>query len=519
MSLLEELLESIAVGVAQRRDAGCHSPALSQPSPPEVTHEEALRNWHALRRSEYGMDTIDYKHVCTRGDCVQTASIECISHGLHLYGCINSGVHHICNLDAECKVRYTSPDGGIFCTFSRKFIETYVDQTQWGRSMVVNDYYDGATASRNDALTLASDAQAPHVWHEHVYGVEYGNEAKSGKRRRFSMRVVEPGRDMTKVAEATDVSVRAITGDCGAEGDSDTPAPPPRLGSSAPASEGLPPPPLSPPPPQRQSQQRAIVSNTTPAQSVWMPLRGRVLREHFTRYTHNDIGKVISLLFDVSYRRDAETKLRETAETAALDEMCRYYRQCAEAQTLPNTHVRDSIYRRHMREKPSVTQPGKLDEDRLTRLKAFVYELWRVMLATPYFKRSPNKFRLVNHVLGALYMLREPFTLARDDGVVFEEILPRDDFLNEHLPAQNLLKDWRARAPVYSMSRVLAVKGVVNGRLEFSKTGVSSGRNTIKDALMSIETDDERWYVVERLRRAYEHGTFEPDDVIYFTEI
>jgi hypothetical protein len=516
MSLLDKLRVNVASGVAQFRDAGCYTPV---PAPPQITLEGVLCDWHALRRSEYGMDTIDYRHVCTRNDCVHTESIECISPELRLYGCIRSGIHHICNLNSDCKVIYTTADGGVFCTFSRKFIETYVDQSLYGRAMVVNDYYDGPATTRDDALTVASSEKPAQAWQEDIFGVERGDEGKAGARRRFSMRVVEPGRDMVIVAEATDVSVRTIAGDCGAEDDSDSPAPP-RLGSNAPADEYLPPQPQQPLQPRSsKSTSRAIVTDTTTAQSVFMPLRGRVLREHLTRYTYGDIGKIAALLFDVRHRTEVETMLRETAETAALDEMCRYYRQCAEAQELPNAHVRDAIYRRHMQESPSVTQPGALDEGRLARLKAFVYELWRVMLATPYFKRAPNKFRLVNHVLGALYMLREPFALARDDGVVFAEILPRDDFLHAHLPAQNLLKNWKARAPVYSMSRVLAVKGVVNGRMEFNKTGVSSGRNAIKDALMSIGTDAERWYVVERLRTAYEHGTFEADDFVYFADL
>ncbi len=491
MSLLDGLMQSMDEGREQRRLAREQAQLETSTKDESVSVEAALSQWHAMRRSEFGMTVIDYAHMCTRQHCIQSASIQVIEPSLRLYGCLNSGVYHVCNRDIACTVRYTSQDGGVFCMFSMYFIETWVDGTRYGEVMPVKDFYTAATSRPSDSV---QQERAESPWNEMLCGD--APPVEEGKRMEFAMRVIEPERDMETVAEATNVEVRAIVGDCGAEGEiADGGEEVPRIGLNTPSLFLL----------QRQSSGVGGVS------------RALAPTEYLTRYTSRDIARIIETLFDVKYRRELAQRFHAAAETTALDDLCRYYRLCAETYARPNAHVRDSICYVARAHEPFITQPGRLDADLLARFKAFVYELWRVMLATPHFTRFPNKFRLINHVVGALYMLREPFSLAAADGTVFEEILPRDDFLFEHLPAQSQLRDWNVQTSVFSASRVLAVKGVVRGRIDFGKTGVSSGRNVIKEALLSIETDDERWYVVDRLRTAYEHGTYEDDSIIYFT--
>ena len=458
-----------------------------------VSVEAALRQWHAMRCSEYGMTVIDYAHMCTRKHCIETESIQMIEPSLHLYGCLNSGVYHICNKDTGCTVRYTSHDGGVSCMFSMYFIETWVDISKFGMVMPVKDFYTAPT-SRPDSVQQEGGERAASPLNEMLCGD--APPVEEGKRVEFAMRVIEPERDMATVAEATNVEVRAIVGDCGAEaeisgGGEDVP----RIGLDT-SSLYL------------MQQQHTDVGGVS---------RTLAPTEYLTRYTSRDIAKIIETLFDVKYRRDLAHRFHSASETTALDDLCRYYRLCAETHARPNVHVRDSICHVARADEPTITQPGRLDGVHLARFKAFVYELWRVMLATPHFTRFPNKFRLINHVVGALYMLREPFSLAAADGTVLQEILPRDEFLFKHLPAQSQLRDWNVKTTVFSSSRVLAVKGVVRGRIDFGKTGVSSGRNVIKEALLSIETDDERWYVVDRLRTAYKQGTYEDDSAVFLT--
>ena len=492
MSLLDGLMRSMDEGREQLRLV--QQQRVQPTSEEPVTVEAALRQWHAMRRSEYGMTVIDYAHMCTRQHCILSESIQVIEPSLRLYGCLNSGVYHLCNQDTGCSVCYTSRDGGIFCMFSMYFIETWIDASKFGMVMPVKDFYIGPT-SRPDNVPQESGVSSSSSWSEVLCGDAPPEE--DGKRVEFAMRVVEPERDMETVAEATNVEVRAIIGDCGAEGEGGEGEGKelPRIAFNAPSLHLM----------QRQSTDVGGVS------------RLLAPTEYLTRYTSRDIAKIIETLFNVNYRRQLAQQFHGAAETTALDDLCRYYRLCAETHARPNAHVRDSICHVARSEEPVITQPGRLAAERLAQFKAFVYELWRVMLATPHFTRFPNKFRLINHVVGALYMLREPFSLAAADGTVFEEILPRDEFLFEHLPAQSQLRDWNVRTSVFSSSRVLAVKGVVRGRIDFGKTGVSSGRNVIKEALLSIETDDERWYVVDRLRTAYERGTYEDDSIVYYT--
>ncbi len=493
MSLLDGLMNSMAEGRERLRMAQQHQQADDGPPPSNVG--DALRLWHAMRRSEYGMTLIDYAHMCTRHHCIVSGSIQTIEPSLRLYGCLNSGVYHVCDRDTSCSVRYTSQDGGVFCMFSMYFIETYVDGTRFGEVMPVKDYYTGPT-SRPDDERHTNGGTVSSTWSDVLCGE--APPENEGKRVEFAMRVVEPERDMETVAEATNVAVRAIIGDCGAEGEE----------------EG------------EEEEALLLTSNAAPLSLMQQQSLERVKEgilpppphtEYLTRYTSMDIGRIIKTLFDVRYRRELAQTFHCAAETTALDDLCRYYRSCAETYVRPNVHVRDSICYVSRSDEPSITQPGLLSAEHHARFKAFVYELWRIMLSTPHFTRFPNKFRLINHVVGTLYMLREPFSLAASDGSVFEEIVPRDEFLFEHLPAQSQLRNWNVHTTVYSSSRVLAVKGVVRGRIDFGKTGVSSGRNVIKEALLSLETDAERWYVVDRLRAAYEQGTHEDDSYVHYT--
>lgn len=505
---LGQIMSDMAVGRSQKRTALTHFPKPPPKVDPDLARQKILRDWHTMRRVEYGHTSIDYYHACTWHTCVNTGSIQCLSEEFHLYGCVRSGVHHVCEVDAKCSVFYTTGDGGVYCLFSGRFMRNTIDESRFGGPADIREEYVRPTSSASDTLTLSAASEPTWADKMGIFGDEdVGDESKKGQRKRFSMSVIEKGRDMVKVDEASNVSVRAIEGNCGSNlleltSDKDV----------APSTQ-----PLPPPQPTFVSNSTALIANGPSVRRVWDSVKGAASKDHFSRFTLSDISKIIQSLFDDDIRNRIDTNLREMAEMAALDELVRYYRTCAESYILPCSHVRMSIYRHHVDLRLTIDS-APFDDDLLSQFSAFVYELWRIMLATPYFEKAPNKFKLVNHVLGSLYMLKEPFTLASgDSGTIFTEILPRDEFLTKHLPAQKLLKDWNENVStrVFSASRVLSSKGVVRGHLEFSKTGVSSGRNTIKDALMSIDSDAEREYVVERLRTAYYEGLLTNDLHVY----
>lgn len=501
------------------------------------------------------MMTIDEGHLCTTVGCIDTDSIQCIAVGLKLYGCINSGNHHVCNLDRTCRQRYTSADGGVFCIFSRHFIETYVDSTRYGMCMrQTNIHLDLEDVPQNEELaravrkrrrqehrlerraasSVSTAADGSKTWSDVIAETGEERSQPSVKRMRFLMELPEPPRDMTAVAEATEVRTRAVAGDCGGtdshvdgfvaidgtdEVDTAS-APRVRLLADRQATAITTAKSSAPTPVVRQtSSSRALVVRVETFAERMENLRiRRPLREYFMRYTRTDICSIIASLFDANYR-DALHKIQAAAaEEVSLDTLSRYYVACVNAGVRPNAHERDALYDMCVRRVPQVTT-ATLDAGRSARYVAFIYELWRVAIETPYFRAERNRFRLASHTLGALYMLREPFTLAAPDGTVAATVMTEPDaFLVAHLPPQSLLRDWSVRVTTHSASRVVAVKGVARGQIEFSKTCISSGRNAIKAALLSIETEDERALVAARLRNAYVTGTFEDDSAIYWRD-
>ncbi len=559
---------------------------------------ELLWNWHRIRREDYGVSTIDDEHGCSKA-CASTESIQCISDAHHLWGCLNSGQHHICHADAQCEQRYTTREGYTWCTFSRAMLSRTSDDTRYGVLLQASDefvprpgadlenrrmrrrekrlmdmsntVYNAPAPKDQTARKLDSSANGGDGLHA-PWSVGILADTPEGtppppslspphKRMRFDMEVLGgPTRDMKAVREVEGgADSVALTGDCGntaadddegfvdVDGDDEVDRIP-TLGAisdtAATAARAKPRPRPSLTIQSAENGDLTVVAATTQATSsadtsdtlaITVPepsravsrLRTRssgrlaaapsVLRDHFTRDTQLDIGRILDALFNMRYREGVVLNMRTASETLVLDVLRKYFRQCKTAGVRPHSHVVDAVYTAAMKRNPRLTlaPDAELDGLRRKRYVAYIYELWRVAISTPYFERAHNKFRLINHVAGALYMLQEPFAIILNDGVTLVTVIERDEFLSKHLPAQNLLREWSAPMRVASASRVLAIKGVANGRARFSKTCVSSGRNAIKDALLSLETDRERNDAAERIRTAYAHGTYHDDNVVY----
>lgn len=513
-----------------RKGGGDASTAAVVASPGVV-----LERWHAIRREEYGMKAIDDGHMCTVTGCVDTGSIQCVDADLALYGCINSGRHHVCNVDRDCTQLYTTADGGVFCIFSRRFVETYVDTTRWGERMSEREIYMGA-ADPHDA-TQAKDGRKRRrdmIRSERRAArgaVGVNGEDGAPTRLRFGMAIQETQRDMTAVSEAIGVSARVLTGDCGGEDsradgfiaingtdevDDTTAAMRARAlltDAATAASASLQFSAFAPDRAGKAYSSRAIVQAGGCQTRLW-----RAPREYFARYTRTDIDRIVGAVFDTAHRAKLHRRQADATRVVAYDAISRYYAACRGICVRPSAQECDVLYAEAVARVPQI-EPVELGGERRVRYVAFLYELWRIAIATPYFRLKRNSFKLVSHTLGALYMMREPFTIASPDGTVAATVLEEPDaFLTENLPPPVLLRDWKARVAVYSASRIVAVKGTAGGCVEFSMTCVSNGRNAIKAALLSIETDAERKAVAERLRLAYDEGTFEDDREIYFRD-
>ena len=208
------------------------------------------------------------------------------------------------------------------------------------------------------------------------------------------------------------------------------------------------------------------------------------------------------MLFSPYARKKKAAELHRTARSDAREAMHRYMRECVKLGVRPSAHATTGIYDSFMESKPRLTTGAGsiLSKTRLEMYVDFVETLWRAIVGSPVFEQDWARFRLVNHVVGTLYMITGTFTLTV--GTESYNIVDKDDFLSEHLPAQLLLQNWAVKTPqaLESTSRVLAVKPVRMGRFpEFGRTGISTGRSVIKEALQSITSQETREEIVSLL--------------------
>lgn len=515
---------------------------VTAPAPKPLNVEDALHAWHATRRSEYGMDTIDAGHECTWALCLASGSIVCIDSKLMLYGCVNSGIHHVCERDKGCTSRYTSDDGGAFCLYSKEYLETHINETMFDTWSRCRDY-TSTRALRADALAeitakarsqiegSSSSLPPPEIsWRDALTNSSADAiDGSGGGAMRYRMRLPEKERDMVLVDEAMDVSVRAITGDCGgtdarADGyldingteEVDQAQSLEFYHHQAPRRRLEPLPPEQDPLPLRRSVKGSSSALSVPLLPMDRPYQPPP--EYLSRTTRRDIQAIIHALFDVRYRRRVRASQLVLARTAEADAVRRYYEACWAEGVRPSVHVRDALLSAVVEDAPQLLTDVGLDKEQDRAYTNFVYELWRIAIHTTYFREARTKFRLLSHTLGALYMLRHPFVLAAPDGTVVASASDIGDaFLIHNLPPQGMLRDWDVPIHTQSPARIIAVTGVTRGRVTFSKTCISAGSNVIKAALLSLENDDVRGYVAGRLRDALECGIYEDDSYIFMT--
>lgn len=80
--------------------------------------------------------------------CARSGSIEAIARSLELYGCINSGLHHVCrnSVISGCDQYFVTQAGDLVCVFSRRSIGRTRDATLFGEHLCETD---GDTRTHN----------------------------------------------------------------------------------------------------------------------------------------------------------------------------------------------------------------------------------------------------------------------------------------------------------------------------------------------------------------------------------
>jgi len=505
--------------------------------------QRAIAEWHHSRAQQDGVQSIDMLHICQRGACVDTASIVCINPELRVFGCVTSGKTHACHgTTASCRLSSRGSDGTIVCLFSGfPLVQLtgagFYDEQDAGtefqgggdETLDVDTAFDGdddhddgvADVGLDVAILEEGDAGSNAMVAPADSGAAYLGMLSS--RYASAASYADHGRAGGDYAEL----VRELQ-DSGAflpigNGQHTSPI----SDGEAPESSALVIVAEDPQPQQQQQQQQQqqafgmpivtssslIVPRAAPDTIVTTdvvhttsgrgkgragPLSGASLnakrRRLLTSDTRRTIHTYINALFDPVTRQGLEVRQHSEMENAALASLQKYARLCRKKNVIPSMTQCDDIIESAMLKRRQVSSI-RIDSSRMKRYEAFTYELWRIMLDTPYFETPLSRLRLHDHVIGSLHALSAGVSFLDGDGITNVTIIQPDVWLRDNLPPSTVLHRWK--------------------NIGFTAHGITTGRNHLQGALNSIETKENRDATTARLRAAYDHGTSVNDDFLH----
>jgi hypothetical protein len=524
-----------------------HSPGPAGGRKPLDT-KKILHDWHTHRRLNMGLETIDDGHSCGLS-CALSGALVAISHEHNLYGCVNSGIHHVCSLDEGCELLKTTMDGGVWCLFSNRFVETFVDQTRFGKAMEAKELNSTTDLPKqpHDAPSerLRRKKKREEIREERLKAARVEQTTAVGHtedpsfsrpdRVRFGLRVKESEKDIGVVPQDEPVVMHPVMGtgkrtradgdDDDDDDDDDADETPLLICDSRSTSA-------------RNSKSGTLVTETKrkrarlrggaggwrgkeklrqavlPVAQIRQPralveterslfLHSVPPKEFYHDHTESDIRKIVEALFDVPLRQEIHREQAEARQKVAAAAIQQYRAACYAEGARPCVHQSDALVRMTAENIPQVSVVRVEGAD-VQEFAQFVCTMWRLILATPYFESKPNTFRLLNHTLGCLYMMQLPLILAASDGSGYNETVTDhgNKFLAEHLPPPQLLYNWNPHIVLHSAPRIIAVKGNPGHRIAYNMSLISTGRNTIKTALLSLETQEERVVAKNMLKKA-----------------
>ncbi len=102
--------------------------------------------WLEIRAQIYGLEKteVDPFHYCSENQCLKNGGIHMLSQKSNVYGCIISGMIHICNVDHSCPFVYLNPEGEYTCMVSGLNIGPHFESKPFGKSDTGRD-----TSSKN----------------------------------------------------------------------------------------------------------------------------------------------------------------------------------------------------------------------------------------------------------------------------------------------------------------------------------------------------------------------------------
>lgn len=400
--------------------------------------EVLIRRWMDARQSTHGLTRIDAGHICT-DDCVSNGNIHQIDAVTGLYGCLQSGVYHICSAsEISCRNTVLTTEGHYVCTFSGAVLGVKLEKSIYGIPETGMHQFD-------------VDGDPSHEELE----TQRSLERELAPRERVSKPVASLGPS----AVLPDENFVRISGDHETDDDDDGDDDD-RIRS-------------------RDNKRRRNGTRKGAGK------RRQCFSASRFSATKQEVSVVLTdLFYNQPERRRINTKRLKEAQVRTQDALRKFYRRQKRLAVRPSRHEAEIIFRKHMNKRLPLVLLSH-DTARLGKYAVLIAGLWHIIVATPYCISNHSRFHIKQHVVGLLYTMQMPFSIAvsRDRQ---EPLLRADQFLYDNLPHQNDLKEWNAcrrRGPHYT------------------KQDVTTGRNNFKKAINSVTDRQERQDMLGRISR------------------
>ncbi len=403
--------------------------------------KDVVESWMHTREHIYGFEGVDDNHICTVRGCIETKSIEMVHRSLMLYGCVVSGVYHMCaGTTDSCRNVTLGGDGMYTCTFSGVSLGPKIERRIYGKPKTNMAHFSEEAEPTQDELDIQESIERSL---RSVGGTE----------------IVESGSDKGATAAAGGGRRTA------------------RIASLGPV-----------PDTQSVHEPEEFVLVDTSSHSSGAARRANKRRRCFSAASmaasQSDITAVVyDLLYNASERRRIDSKRVSEMKVSSANAIRKFYKRKKRAGTRPMRHEVERI-RRTQQNKKMRLRPVEHDSARTAIYVRIIYDLWKLIIETPYCTNNWSKFHIKQHAIGMLYMLQMDF--ATTESGVSDVLLNADGFLYEHLPHQSDLREWRS---------------CHKKNWTYSKQDVTVGRNNFKKSLSSIQNQETKQRAFDELRR------------------
>lgn len=410
--------------------------------------EALLNEWHEKRAVVYNRTGILESHKCGT-DCFTNLFVERITADFHLYGCIESGNHHLCKTNSDCELTFTNSESVRLCLYSKGMIDVVIDsnpygdpeKNRYGSGVGGDDDREGYDVSKGDGDDYLDDSGTldDHRYSEQLLPLPFGKllESVLGKESTNDKELSGGENDRSR-EDASCITTSSSSENTVAMTES--------LNKT------------------KRLVDSIISGKRDPNAKRYKRRRCFDCEDPSLIAEANAIIK--DLLFNEDVRRRINVAREEELRENGRSKVRKYYKRCKHASIRPTIQTVDWVYEQAINAK-RLLRVIPLDKELLSKYARVCTQLWAAMLQSNHFKDNKSGYHFNEHVIGTLYTMQ----VGLKDPENKVSILPEDEFLYNNLPPYADLKYIPPSLPSID---------------DYKKGDVTNGRNNIKNSINSV---------------------------------